>query len=67
VSPFFEDDIPALCRTLGTEHVVAGSDYPHPEGLATPAEFAAELTSLPPPARRLILRDNFRKGSGLDL
>jgi predicted TIM-barrel fold metal-dependent hydrolase len=67
VSPFFEDDIPALCHTLGTSQVLAGSDYPHPEGLATPSEFAAELTSLPPPARRLILRDNFRKGSGLDL
>jgi predicted TIM-barrel fold metal-dependent hydrolase len=60
VSPFFEDDIPALCETLGTAHVLAGSDYPHPEGLANPAEFAAELADLPPSARRLILRDNFR-------
>jgi predicted TIM-barrel fold metal-dependent hydrolase len=67
VSPFFEDDVVALSETLGTEHVLAGSDYPHPEGLASPAEFAAEIASLPPTSQRLILRDNFRKGSGLEL
>ena len=67
MSPFFEDDIPSLCDALGAEHVLAGSDYPHPEGLASPAEFAAELTALPPTTRRQILRDNFRKGSGLEL
>jgi predicted TIM-barrel fold metal-dependent hydrolase len=61
VSPFFEDDVVALSETLGTEHVLAGSDYPHPEGLASPAEFAAEVASLPPTSQRLILRDNFRK------
>ena len=27
---------------------LAGSDYPHPEGLATPAEFAEEITTLSP-------------------
>jgi hypothetical protein len=47
------------------DDVVAGSDYPHPEGLADPAEFAAEIEALAPASRRLVLRDNFRKGSGL--
>jgi predicted TIM-barrel fold metal-dependent hydrolase len=67
VSPFFEDDVVGLCGTLGIEHVVAGSDYPHPEGLAHPAEFADELAALPPSAQHLVLRDNFRKGSGIEL
>jgi predicted TIM-barrel fold metal-dependent hydrolase len=67
VSPFFEDDVVGLCETLGVTQVLAGSDYPHPEGLADPAEFAAELDALPLPSRRLVLRDNFRKGSGLEL
>jgi hypothetical protein len=55
-----------LCATLGTGHVLAGSDYPQPEGLANPAEFADELASLSDSDRRLILRDNFRKCSGLE-
>jgi hypothetical protein len=67
VSPFFEDDVPGLCDALGVSQVVAGSDYPHPEGLADPFEFADELDSLPPASQRLILRDNFRKGSGLEV
>ena len=43
VTPFFEDDVAGLVRLLGAGHVLAGSDYPHPEGLARPAEFADEL------------------------
>jgi predicted TIM-barrel fold metal-dependent hydrolase len=61
VTPFYEDDVPALAALLGPEHVLAGSDYPHPEGLLWPAEFAAEVTSLPPTAQRRILRDNLRE------
>jgi predicted TIM-barrel fold metal-dependent hydrolase len=58
VSPFFEDDVVGLCRTLGVTQVLAGSDYPHPEGLANPAEFADELETLSEAERRLVLRDN---------
>jgi predicted TIM-barrel fold metal-dependent hydrolase len=61
VSPFFEDDVVGLSETIGVSQVLAGSDYPHPEGLATPAEFAAEVAPLPAPAQRLILRDNFHR------
>jgi predicted TIM-barrel fold metal-dependent hydrolase len=58
VSPYHEEDIVALTEVLGTDRVVFGSDYPHPEGLAEPADFAAALTPLDPPARRRILHDN---------
>jgi hypothetical protein len=54
-----------VVQSLGAEHVLAGSDYPHPEGLANPAEFADEITTLPPVVRRQILRDNFLTGAGL--
>jgi predicted TIM-barrel fold metal-dependent hydrolase len=64
VSPFFEDDVLALCRTLGVTQVLAGSDYPHPEGLANPAEFADELDALSEAERRLVLRDNMRAQLG---
>jgi predicted TIM-barrel fold metal-dependent hydrolase len=37
---------------------MAGSDYPHPEGLADPNEFAEELEGLPTETRQRILHDN---------
>ena len=36
VSPFFENDVVELAQLLGADRVLAGSDYPHPEGLAEP-------------------------------
>ncbi len=58
VAPFFEDDVVALARLIGAEHVLCGSDYPHPEGLLWPAEFVDELTGLPDADVRRIMRDN---------
>jgi hypothetical protein len=59
VSPFFENDVVGLCDALGAERVLAGSDYPHPEGLAEPWEFAEELEGLPEKDQRLVMRENF--------
>ncbi len=61
VSPFFEDDVVGLAGVLGAERVLAGSDYPHPEGLAEPWEFAEELDGLTEDAQALIMRDNFER------
>jgi predicted TIM-barrel fold metal-dependent hydrolase len=58
VSPYHEEDIPELARTVGASQVLFGSDFPHPEGLAEPAEFADEIGELPASEQRLILRDN---------
>ncbi len=59
VAPFFEDDVVALARLIGAGHVLNGSDYPHPEGLAQPLEFADELAGLDAADVRRIMRDNF--------
>jgi predicted TIM-barrel fold metal-dependent hydrolase len=59
VAPFFEDDLLALAERIGVDHVLNGSDYPHPEGLAEPAEFADELAGLPAQDVRKIMRENF--------
>ncbi len=59
VAPFFEDDIVALAKLIGVGHVLNGSDYPHPEGLARPIEFADELAGLAAGDVRRIMRDNF--------
>jgi predicted TIM-barrel fold metal-dependent hydrolase len=66
VSPYHEEDIPNLCSLIGADHVVFGSDFPHPEGLADPVEFAHGCEALGPEATRLIMRDNQRRLVGLD-
>jgi predicted TIM-barrel fold metal-dependent hydrolase len=59
VAPFYEDDVVGLAGALGAGHVLNGSDYPHPEGLLWPAEFADELVGLGDADVRRIMRDNF--------
>ncbi|NIR36476.1 MAG: amidohydrolase, partial [Actinobacteria bacterium] len=41
-----EEDIPALCDTIGASQVLFGSDFPHAEGLAEPLSFRESLTGL---------------------
>ena len=43
VAPFHEDDIAALVDVLGIDHLLFGSDYPHPEGLAEPCSYVDHL------------------------
>ena len=45
ISPFHEDNIEKLVAAIGVDHVLFGSDYPHPEGLAEPCSY---LDHLPP-------------------
>ena len=33
ISPFWEEDLAELAALIGEDHVLFGSDYPHPEGL----------------------------------
>jgi predicted TIM-barrel fold metal-dependent hydrolase len=43
IHPFFEEDPVSLIKALGTDKVVFGSDFPHPEGMADPVSYATEL------------------------
>jgi predicted TIM-barrel fold metal-dependent hydrolase len=45
ISPFHEDNLDRLIATVGTDHVLFGSDYPHPEGLAEPCSYLDHLPS----------------------
>lgn len=65
VSPYHEEDIAALADVVGASQVVFGSDFPHPEGLAEPRDFAKSIESLPPEQIRMIMRDNARGLVGL--
>ena len=46
ISPFWEEDLGALADLIGVDHVLFGSDYPHPEGLADPVSYLDELKGL---------------------
>jgi predicted TIM-barrel fold metal-dependent hydrolase len=43
ISPFHEDNLQKLIATIGAEHVLFGSDFPHPEGLADPCSYVDHL------------------------
>ncbi len=58
VTPYYEEDIRKLADTIGIEHVLFGSDWPHGEGLAEPAAFVDELTGFTPAEVRRVMRDN---------
>jgi predicted TIM-barrel fold metal-dependent hydrolase len=65
VSPYHEEDIPALVELIGAEQVLFGSDFPHPEGLAEPADYLESLKGLSDGEVRMIMRDNTRRLVGL--
>jgi predicted TIM-barrel fold metal-dependent hydrolase len=43
VAPFHEDDISELIDAVGPDHLLFGSDFPHPEGLAEPRSYVERL------------------------
>jgi len=60
VAPYHEEDVVALAARIGDDRVLFGSDFPHPEGLAEPAEFATRVEPLGPEATTRIMRTNLR-------
>jgi predicted TIM-barrel fold metal-dependent hydrolase len=47
VNPFWEESVTGLIDLVGADRVCFGSDYPHPEGLADPLGWRAELRDVP--------------------
>jgi predicted TIM-barrel fold metal-dependent hydrolase len=45
VSAFHEDDLSEFIDAMGVDHLLFGSDYPHPEGLAEPLSYLDHLPS----------------------
>jgi predicted TIM-barrel fold metal-dependent hydrolase len=60
VTPYPEDDVPTIVASLGGDHrcLVMGSDFPHAEGLAEPADFVKALDPLDETAKRAVMRGN---------
>jgi predicted TIM-barrel fold metal-dependent hydrolase len=66
VAPFPEENVARVVAEVGVEPIVFGSDFPHGEGLAFPAEYAdAMLAGLPPEQVQAIMRDNLARFLGL--
>ena len=58
VSPFYEDDLVGLAETIGTDHMLFGSDWPHAEGLAQPLSYVDDLEGFSQADVDLIMHDN---------
>jgi len=61
ISPFWEEDLGALAELIGVDHVLFGSDYPHPEGLADPVSYLDELQGLDDEAVAKIMGGNLAR------
>lgn len=58
LSPFPEDDVNELIDAIGADHVLFGSDYPHPEGLREPLDYVSQLAGYNTAVTRKVLRGN---------
>jgi predicted TIM-barrel fold metal-dependent hydrolase len=58
ITPYYEEDLRKLADTIGVEHVLFGSDWPHGEGLANPMDFLKELHAFSDDEIRAVMRDN---------
>jgi predicted TIM-barrel fold metal-dependent hydrolase len=58
VNPFWEDDMSKLIDLVGADHILFGSDFPHPEGLADPLSYVDELKGISDEDVRKIMGGN---------
>ena len=58
ISPFPEEDVVGLADLIGVDHVLMGSDWPHPEGNHYPAEYVECIAGLDEASIRRIMREN---------
>ncbi|MGW1739383.1 amidohydrolase family protein [Nocardia sp. NPDC001965] len=61
VSPFWEEDLERLSQVMGEDHVLFGSDWPHPEGLAEPARYINEIKDMPQAKQAKIMGGNLAR------
>uniref|UniRef100_UPI0013006E32 amidohydrolase family protein n=1 Tax=Nocardia aurea TaxID=2144174 RepID=UPI0013006E32 len=65
VSPFWEEDLQRLSEVIGVDHVLFGSDWPHPEGLAEPARYVHEIKDMPLENQAKIMGGNLARLLGV--
>jgi predicted TIM-barrel fold metal-dependent hydrolase len=58
IAPYQEDDFTSLREIIGTENMLFGSDYPHPEGIAVPTDFVKDFHEFTQQEVQAIMREN---------
>ncbi len=58
VSPFQEEHVREIGDLLGSDRLLMGSDWPHAEGIAEPADYLHDLDGFSPDEIRLVMREN---------
>ncbi len=53
-----DENVRAMADEIGADHVLFGSDYPHPEGLAEPLSYLDSLEKFSADEQRKIMSSN---------
>jgi predicted TIM-barrel fold metal-dependent hydrolase len=62
IQPYYTEDLEGIVRLLGADHVLFGSDFPHPECVPVPLDFKNRLEGRISDADlRKVMRDNLRE------
>lgn len=64
--PFHEEDPVAVADMVGVDHILFGSDYPHPEGLSDPISYVDELSGFSDDDIARIMGGNLADLLGID-
>lgn len=67
VHPYHEEDVIGMVELVGSDHVLFGSDFPHPEGMADPISFIDELKGLPDEDVRKVMGGNTARLLGVEV
>jgi predicted TIM-barrel fold metal-dependent hydrolase len=65
VHPFHEEDPKGLAELIGVDHVLFGSDFPHPEGIADPITFVDDLDGMDRDSTAKIMGGNLARLMGV--
>jgi predicted TIM-barrel fold metal-dependent hydrolase len=60
VSPFYEDPMDRLIGLIGSDRILFGSDWPHPEGLGRPLDYLNDVEGLAPADIKKIMHGNLK-------
>jgi predicted TIM-barrel fold metal-dependent hydrolase len=60
VAPFQEDSVANLARHMPVEHILFGSDWPHPEGTETPAGGLQDVADLSDADQEKVMSSNLK-------
>jgi predicted TIM-barrel fold metal-dependent hydrolase len=67
VTPYVEEDLRALADLVGVERILFGSDWPHGEGCAQPADFLRVLEGFDDDEVRRVMRENCLELLGVEV